>query len=204
MNIKKSMLIADVANDLGANLEDRVESEQKTASALAGGAEALKQAAIKVPRDLAARADNDQNIKDGMSEPEVRKMVKEYLTRTGDFLQHLSAVEQQKAITQGGIVDGLRQAMVLIQKRRDAETTKLKQMIALAEQEDASTPGAEVPRTAAEAARTEHGSAAERKAAAETEKITKKKKATKKKATKTKATKKKATKTKAATKAATG
>ena len=203
MNINKTMLIADVANDLGADLEDRVESERKTANELVGAAAALKQASIKVPRDLAARANDDTNIKDGMAEHEVRKMVKEYLTRAGDFLQHLSMVEQQKATTQGGIVDGLTQAMSLIQKRRDVETAKLKRMIALAEQEDTSTPGAERPRTAAEAARSEHGSAADRKAAAEAEKAPKKKTTKKKKATKKKAIKKTVEK-KAAIKAATG
>jgi hypothetical protein len=199
MNLNKSMLKVDIANDLGADLEDSLDSEQKTTNELAGGANALKQAAIKVPRDLVAKVEDDTKIKDGLAEHEVRKMIKEYLTRAGDYLNHLSTIELQKAITQGGRVEGLRQAMALIKKQRDTETVKLKQMLALAqEQEDATVAGVEVPRTAAEAARAAHGSAAERKAATETEKTTKKK------TTKKKTTKKKTTKKKAATKAATG
>lgn len=196
MNPNKSMLTVEITNDLGNDLEDRLESEVKTANELAGAAAALDQAAIKVHSGLVAKAKDDANIKDGLTREEVLKLVINYVTRAGDYLKAMSSAEQQKAITQGGRVEGMQAVVAVLKKKREAETKKLQMMIALAkEQEQAEEKGEEVPRTAAEMARAEHGSAADRRAEAKSEKVTKKIiKKTPKKTTKKKTKKKTAKK----------
>lgn len=193
MQLDKVKLKMLVANDLGADMEDRLEGELKTAHEFAGGASALKQVAAKVLPTFAPRVDEDEKIVDGMDAIAVRKLVKQYLTRACDFANHLGDVEQQKAITQGGRVEGLQQAMKMVQKVRDVEAQKLQQLIALAREEMES--GAPI-RTPGEAARAEHGSAADRKEEAKTAKAAPKKKqpARKRAAPKKKATKKTAAK----------
>ena len=181
MNIEKTELKILIATDIGASLEDRLEGEVKATHELSGASMALRQAAKKVPNDLVARVESDENIKDGMEEHLIRKVVKEYLARVGDYLMHLSDVEQQKAITQGGRVDGIRTAMDIVKKMRDTEVSRAQAAIALA----SSNAKGEPVRTAAEAARKENGTVAERREA-------EKKKPARKKATRKKSTTKKA------------
>lgn len=164
--IEKTQMAIVVANGLGADLEDRLEGERKASYELSGAAQALKQAAKKVPTDLVALLDRSMEqgeIKD-MEAAEAVQLVKKYLTRVGDFLDHLGDVEQQKAIIQGGRAAGLEDAMKLIQRRRDEEAQKLQRMLAAAEQivDGEVAPG---PRSEGEAARAEHGTVAERRAA---------------------------------------
>jgi hypothetical protein len=190
MDLKAEMLKVEVTNSLGADLEDRLDNEVKTANELAGAAAALDQAATKVPTDLIAKAKEDPGIKDGLDESEVRGLVIKYLGRAGDYLRSISQSQQQKATLQGGCVEGLRCAMKMIQKKRDVSAAKLKTLIALAkEQAAAEERGEEPPRTAAEVARKEHGTVADRRAAAKQAKKNTKKKTTKKKTTKKKTTK---------------
>lgn len=177
MNIEKAKLKMLIANDLGADLEDRLDGERRTANELAGAASGLKQAAIKIQAQLAARADEDEVCRDGMEEHEVRKIVKQYITRACDFMNHLGAVEEQKAIAQGGRVEGIQQAMELVQKVRDTEAKNIQRLIAAVEATEA-----EEIRTPSEAAKAAHGGAADRKAEAEA--------ASKKKAAATRAAKK--------------
>jgi len=187
MNPNKSMLTVEITSDLGNDLEDRLESEVKTANELAGAAAALDQAAIKVHSGLVAKSKDDANIKDGLTREEVLKLVIDYVTRAGDYLKAMSQAEQQKATTQGGRVEGMQAVVAVLKKKREVETKKLQMMIALAkEQEQAEKKGEEAPRTAAEMARAEHGSAADRRTAERSEKVTKKtaKKKTKKKTAK--------------------
>jgi len=195
MNLEKSQLKMQLANNLGADIEDRVEGELKAANELQGAAQALKQAAIKVPRDLAAKIDTalaEGEIKD-MGALEVAEFAKKYLTKAGDFLMHLSEVENQKAVAQRGRVDGLRYAMETVQKMRDTEAERIDLVLRAMEEEG------EAPRTEASAARKAHGSAADRKAEAQEakgsngtppKKTRKKKKARTKKAPALKAVKK--------------
>ncbi len=187
MNIEKAQIKTLIANDLGASVEDRLEGSVKTAHELAGAAAALKQAAKKVTTDLAARADNDDSFRDGMEAAEVRGLVKKYLGRVGEYLSHLSDVEQQKAITQGGRSDGLREAMEIIKKVRDEEQKKILNLMKMVdslgpdgEKQAPDEPAKNVPRTAAEAARMANGSLVERRAEAAKAKT---KRATNKKAT---------------------
>lgn len=189
MGVEKSQLKMLVANDIGADIEDRLEGERRTQYELNGAAAGLKQASKKVPNDLIAHLKKDEDeglIKDGMEVHLVVQLVKKYLTKAGDFLSHLGDVEQQKAITQAGRADGLESAMEMVRKVRQAEATKLQRFIALAQEaDDVSTDGAEgtpeVPRTPAEAARAEHGSVAERRAAAQETPVAEKQKKQKKK-----------------------
>jgi hypothetical protein len=193
MSIEKSKLKMMVANNLGADIEDGLEGQLKAAHELDGAAESLKQVAKKVPADLAAKVDQDLdggNIKDGMTPSQVAQYAKQYLTRVGDYLAHLSDVQRQKAITQFGRVDGMKDAMKIVQQMHDSESAKIVALSKLGEESLVQ------PRTASESARREHGSAADRKAAAgKAVKNTPKKKAAKK-APRKKAAKKVAAKAK--------
>ena len=163
MNIDKCKLKVDIANHLGADIEDRVEGELKAAHELSGAADALKQAAIKVPRDLAAKIDTalaEGEIKD-LGALEVAEFAKKYLAKAGDFLMHLSEMEKQKSVAQLGRVDGLRFAMESVKKMRDAEVQRIQAVL------DSIEEDGEPPRTQASLAREAHGSAADRKAAVE-------------------------------------
>jgi len=189
MNIEKAQMKTLIANDLGASVEDRLEGSAKTAHELSGAASALKQASRKVPTDLAAKADNDESFKDGMEGSEVRALVKKYLGRVGEYLSHLSDVEQQKAIIQGGRSDGLREAMDIIKKMRDNEAKKINAILSMIEK-PAVVPSEEndmAPRTTSEMAKVANGSLAERRAEAKsnpkTKRPTRKKQTTKKAST---------------------
>lgn len=162
MNIDKAQLKVLIANDFGADLEDRLEGEQKTAYELGGGASALKQASTKVVRDLVAHVEksfNDGEIKDGMDAPSVVQLIKKYLARVGDYLSHLSDVEMQKSIAQAGRVDGIRSAMKVIEKTRNDEIEKIKVFNTVASSSDADTD----LRTIASFARAEHGTVSDRR-----------------------------------------
>ena len=107
MNLDKAQLKIAVANNLGADMEDRLEGEMKAAHELAGAAQALRQVAKKVPADLIAKLEADQEegdkaIKDGLEAHLVVQLIKQWLTRAGDYLGHMADVEQQKAVAQGG------------------------------------------------------------------------------------------------------
>ena len=162
MNLEKSQLKMQIANSLGADIEDKVEGEKRAADEMAGASAALKQASGKVPRDLAAKIDTalaEGEIKD-MGAMEVAEFAKKYLTKAGDYLAHLADVENAKAVAQRGRVDGLTFAMEAVQKMRDAEAERI-QMVLKAIEEDG-----EAPRTEASAARKAHGSVADRRAEA--------------------------------------
>lgn len=168
MNIEKTQLKLVLANNLGATLEDRLEGERKAMYELTGASQALKQASRKVIGDLIAKLESEQEgdraIKDGLEAPLVIQLIKKWLTKAGDFLDHLSTVEQQKAVAQGGRAAGLEDAMKIVSKMRDDEAAKLQMMMDIAKGNEEGLVS-EVPRTPAEAARKEHGSASERRAA---------------------------------------
>lgn len=165
MNLEKANLKILVANNLGADIEDRVDGEQQAANEMKGAAEALRQAALKVPRDLAAQLDTalkEDQIPSGLDALQVAEFAKKYLAKAGDFLRHLAEVEQQKAVMQLGRVAGLQQAMEVIKKTRDQEAQKVK-----AHEEEDSEDGGNGVRTSGGAARKERGSVADRRAAAQ-------------------------------------
>lgn len=170
MNLDKAQLKIAVANNLGADMEDRLEGEMKAAHELAGAAQALRQVAKKVPADLIAKLEADQEegdkaIKDGLEAHLVVQLIKQWLTRAGDYLGHMADVEQQKAVAQGGRAAGLQDAMKLVKKMKDEETQKLQTFMELSAKGEEAVLTA--PRTAGEAARLEHGKAADRKEAEE-------------------------------------
>jgi len=170
MNLDKAQLKIAVANNLGADMEDRLEGEMKAAHELAGAAQALRQVAKKVPADLIAKLEADQEegdkaIKDGLEAHLVVQIIKQWLTRAGDYLGHMADVEQQKAVAQGGRASGLQDAMKLVKKMKDEETQKLQTFMELSAKGEEAVLTA--PRTAGEAARLEHGKAADRKEAEE-------------------------------------
>jgi len=170
MNLDKAQLKIAVANNLAADMEDRLEGEMKAAHELAGAAQALRQVAKKVPADLIAKLEADQEegdkaIKDGLEAHRVVQIIKQWLTRAGDYLGHMADVEQQKAVAQGGRASGLQDAMKLVKKMKDEETQKLQTFMELSAKGEEAVLTA--PRTAGEAARLEHGKAADRKEAEE-------------------------------------
>lgn len=170
-NPQKSQLKMLIAHELGADIEDAYEREMAAAHQLEGGVEALKQAALKVPSELAKRVDQElgegESFKDGMSRLEVAELVKKYLARAGVFLAHLATNESTKIAPQRGKAEGMKSAVELIAKAREAESVKLQEALALVEEGPRPVP-------AMNAARAERGSAAERRAA-EAEKKTAKK-----------------------------
>lgn len=177
MSIEKSKLKMLIANNLGADIEDGMEGQLKSAHELDGAANALKQAAKKVPHDLAARVDQELEegkIKEGMTPPQVAQFAKQYLTRVGDFLAHLGDVAQQKAITLHGRVDGMKDAMKIVQNMHDSESAKILALSQMSEE------ALVQPRTASAMAKAEHGSAVDRKAAASKKKSPTKRAARKK------------------------
>jgi hypothetical protein len=162
MNLEKSQLKMQIANNIGADIEDRVDGEMRAAHELSGASDALQQAALKVPRDLAAKIDTalaEGEIKD-MGALEAAEFAKKYLAKAGDYLRHLSEVERSKAQDQLSRVAGLKFAMESVQKLRDREAERIQDTL------DAIEEGGEAPRTEASAARKAHGSAADRKAEA--------------------------------------
>ena len=169
MSIDKAQLKILITNNLGATIEDRLEGERKAMHELTGAAVALKQAAQKVPRDLIAKLEREQEegtnvIKDGLEGHKVVGLIKLWLTKASDYLGHLADVEQQKAIVQGGRAAGLEEAMGIVKKERDDTAQRLAELAAAADA-DAPPPVAD-QRSAAAQARAEHGSLAERRAAA--------------------------------------
>ncbi len=167
MSITETQLGIVISNNLGASLEDRYEGEMKTTFELSGAAVALKLAAKKVPVDLSAHADRafeKGEIKD-LEAAEVVSIIKKYLARVGDFLEHLGEVEQQKAVAQGGRAAGMKDALAMVQKFRDGESAKLQRMIEAAKQISEDDVVTSSPRTSGEMARAEHGTVADRRAA---------------------------------------
>lgn len=165
MNLEKSNLKILLANSFGADLEDRMEGEQRAAYELGGASDALRQAATRVPRDLCAKVDvalKEGEIKDGLEALQVASLIKKFLSKTGDFLNHLADVEHQKSIVQLGRVDGLKQAMKLIQDTRDQEAKKVQTFMEVAASDDEEVL---TNRTSGSIARAEKGSASDRKAA---------------------------------------
>jgi len=155
-----------MANELGADIEDAYERELKAAHQLEGAVEALKQAALKVPHDLAERVDQEMNegesFKEGMSKLQVAELVKKYLGRAGVYLAHMAQNESKKVTEQLWRAQGLKDAMALVSKTREAESQKLQEALALVE----SGEGGPRPTASPDAARAAHGTAAERRAAA--------------------------------------
>jgi len=177
MNVDKANLKVLIATDIGADIEDRMEAEQKAAVELDGASRSLAAAAKKVPFDLCAEVDKDPNISDGMTSLEVAELVKKYLTRAGNFLAHLADVSRQRSIHQFARAEGLRDAMEAVSKMREGEILKIKGYNQLLEQVDASddevvpplpsrAPKEDTPpRTSAGTARAARGSASDRKSA---------------------------------------
>lgn len=171
MTINKAQLKILIANDIGATIEDRLEGERKAQYELQGAAHALKQASQKVPSDLIAKLEREQAdgvnvIVDGLEAHHVVGLIKLWLTKVGDYLSHLSDVEQQKAIIQGGRAAGLEVATGIVKKMRDDTEQRLREIMAAA---DSDAPPPIEPRSEAEQARAAHGTLAERRAAAQAE-----------------------------------
>ena len=169
MSVEKSQLKMMITNSIGADIEDHVDGSRKTAHELNGAAQALKQAAKKVPADLVAHVERalvSGEIEDGLDSKLVAQLVKKYLARVGDFLNHLGDVEQQKAVAQFGRVSGMEDAMKLIQKMRDSESAKLQRLTELAQSDEIVLPMPSV-RTAASAAKEAHGDLVVRRATKE-------------------------------------
>jgi hypothetical protein len=166
VNLEKSQLKIQLANNLGADIEDRLAGEQRAVHELEGANDALRQAAVKVPQDLAAKVDTalaEGELKD-MTALEASEFAKKYLTKAGDYLMHLATMEKSKAEAQKARVQGLEFAMDTVKELRDAEVDRMQGVLnAIEEDEDP-------PRTEAELARKAHGSLAERRADAKAKK----------------------------------
>jgi len=124
MSIEKSELKILIAQNLGADIEDRLESAKRSVHHLEGGAEALRQAAIAVPAGVIAKIDilfNEGNIKEGMTALEVYEKLKKYVSKCGDFLSHLSENEKSKINMQQGEVNGIQVAMRIVKDMYDKE-----------------------------------------------------------------------------------
>jgi len=183
MNIEKANLKVLVATDIGASIEDRMEAEQKAAVELEGGSKSLAAAAKKIPVDLCAKVDvavEEGAITDGMTALEVAEVVKNWLTRAGAFLVHLSDVAKQRSVHQYARAEGLKDAMEAVAKMRATEIAKIDGFTRLVEQEEdespplpsvppvastSSDPAATRPRTSSEVARAQRGSVADRRTA---------------------------------------
>ena len=207
MNPHKAQMKISIANEIGADIEDQYEGQLKAAHEAAGSTAALRQAAQKIPAALIGEVDKDLKagkIEDGLDAVRVGDLLRRWLTRVGDFLDHLADVEQQKAVAAGGRADGMKDAVELIAKMRRAEVVKLETSLELVKDGEGGTPADDAPRSAAEAARQANGTLEERRKKAELEKTkraaAKPKKATKrtpKKAAKKKPAKKKPARRKA-------
>lgn len=223
MSIEKSELKALFANNLGADFEDRVEALQREFHQLSGAHQALDQASVKVTVQVSAKIKtvlDEGGIVDGMPALKIAEFAIKQVMKCGDFLRHLAEEERKKQVVLTGRIEGLKDAMELVLKMRDAEVSK-GQAASQAEAEGkplrgrarpsgvrpgpstaAQRKGATAAQTEApphspaaeDAAREAHGSLAERRAKAKSEKATaagtngkpqkpKKKKASRKKVT---------------------
>jgi len=155
---QKSELKILIASELGADIEDGYEGQLKAAHELHGGADALKQASVKVPATFIARInkDLDEGKIGDMTALEAAEYIKKYLARVGDYLGHLADVMSGNAVSQFGRAEGMKTAMGIVEKMRREENEKLLRVI---EEGDAR------PKPAVNRARKKRGSARERKAA---------------------------------------
>jgi hypothetical protein len=128
MSIDKSELKILIVNNIGADIEDQLESSKRTVHQLEGAVAALSQAATAVPLGINAKIDKifeEGVIKDDMPALQVYTLLKKYVTKCGDFLQHLSEVEKLKVTSQSGEVRGIEFSLGLIKKIKDAEIKKV-------------------------------------------------------------------------------
>lgn len=148
MSIEKSQFKVLIANDLGSDIEDRYEATLRSAYQLEGASEALKQSALKVPSQLAAKVDTifkEGIIKDGMTALAVVELLKKYLGKSGEFLAHLSIVEAHKAQALHAEARGIKVAMGVIAKMREKEIEQMETTIAFEEARQAAITRGEEP-----------------------------------------------------------
>jgi hypothetical protein len=141
MGIDKSELKILIANNIGADIEDQLESSKRTVHQLEGAVAALGQAATAVPLGVIAKIDKileEGVIKDDMPALQVYTLLKKYVTKCGDFLQHLSEVEKLKVTSQHGEVRGIEFSLGLIKKIKDDEIKKVEALAKFLEDESKS------------------------------------------------------------------
>ena len=184
MNLEKSKLKVLILNNLGADIEDKLDSEVKTTYELLGGSDALKQAAYKIPRDLAAKLDKaikENELAETYTTLEAAELVKKYLTKVQDYLLHIAETEKFKSTTQKGCVNGLRSAMDIVQKQKLDEAKKIEQILSILDNKDETIlPGTDI-RTSNEMAIVANGTLEERREQAKQTKFVGKKVKIKKK-----------------------
>lgn len=224
MSIEKSELKALIANNLGADFEDRVEALQRQFHQQTGAVQALDQAGTKIPVQVSAKIKtilDEGGIKDGMTPQQVAEFAIKQVMRCGDFLRHLAEQEKKKQVILGGKVEGLKEAMQMVLKmktdeldkadaakaalesgeplRGDARPSGVRPGPSQASQRKRRGNGKSEPTSASEAARKANGTLAQRRAAAKAEKGAKKKTRSKKKTARKKVTAKRKSSSAAAT-----
>ena len=184
MSIEKAELKALIANDFGADFEDKVEGFTRDLHKMQGAAEAYKAASEKISLQISIK------IKEELESGKIEMSTAEYsikqVMRCADFLTHMHDTTKAQIPIQSGRIDGLKTAMLVIAKSRDKELAQAEAArAALAAGEplrgDARPSGVRPgPSQAAlrkaaekspeEAAKATHGTLAERRAAAKVEK----------------------------------
>jgi len=127
MSIEKSELKALVANNLGADFEDRFEAVQREFYQQTGSQQALEQASVKVPVQICAKIKtvlDEGGISDGMTPIQVAEFAIKQVMKCGDFLKHLAEQERHKQVIIGGRLEGLKDAMDIVTKMKETELAK--------------------------------------------------------------------------------
>jgi len=179
MSIDKSELKALLANSFGADFEDKVEGFSRDLQKMKGASEAYKAASEKIALQISAKIKAD--LEGGKIEMATAEYSIKQVMRCSDFLQHMHGLTEAQIPIQAGRIDGLQTAMAVIAKSRDHELAQAAAARAALEageplRGDARPSGVRpgpsqaALRKAAEnpeaAAKAEHGTLAERRAAA--------------------------------------
>jgi hypothetical protein len=134
MSVEKSELKILIMNNVGADIEDRLEGAERTVHQLEGSMNALSQAAQTVPSQMCAKVEvllgEGKVIKDGMTALEVAELLKKYINKCGDFLTHLSQVAGKKLPTQQGEVVGLQVAIDIVKSKKEVELQNVRDIAA--------------------------------------------------------------------------
>lgn len=181
MSVEKSELKALVYNNLGSDFEDKVEAFTRDLHRTEGAAAALNAAAEKVPFAISAKikqALEAGEIKD-CSALQVAEYAMKQVMKCADFLKHLADVQKAQIPIQGGRIEGLKEAMLMVGKAREDELAKAEAARSIPRAVGENRPIGVAPgpsqaslrklkaaedKTAEEKARAEHGTLAERRA----------------------------------------
>lgn len=125
MNLEKADIKIAVSCDLGARVEDSMESAKAEVLRQEGSTSALLQAA-KACEVLGTHVDKD--VDEGKFDLECATHVKRYLERATNALRNLSAHAEQGRVLALGKVNALETTVKIIAKYRDEESAKASAM----------------------------------------------------------------------------